>query len=195
MLLNKGLHQRVDRYVFYLRPNLTANVTKGMEDLVFLTSAGNRLCNLAKRAETIGNALGFNVFSPSEVRRVVATHAANTLEPREQEVVRKQMKHSKTVQEKHYACVQSRQQAAAAHALLHPSTSAEATPTSRSPMPKQRRRTFTDEETNAIELFFQLEIEQQIPTNPEKCREFLKLHPHVKRDAKQVQDKVRNLLY
>ncbi len=106
----KQLHQRVERYVFYLRPHLTVNVKKGMENLVFLTSAGNQLCNLAKRAETIGNALGFKVFSPSEVRRVVATHAANTLEPREQEVVRKQMKHSNQVQEKHYVCVQSRQQ-------------------------------------------------------------------------------------
>ncbi len=134
------------------------------------------------------------VFGPSEVRRVVATHAANTLEPREQEVVRKQMKHSNQVQEKHYACVQSRQQAAAAHALLHPSTSANPTPTSCSPCPKQRRRAFTAEETNAIELFFQVEIEQETPTNPQKCREFLKMHPKIKRDAKQIQDKARNLL-
>ena len=58
---------------------------------------------------------------------------------------------------------------------------------------KFQKAAYSEEEVALIEAYFGNHIRKGRPANPSEARAFLKLHP-MKRNFKQIQDKVRHLI-
>ena len=59
--------------------------------------------------------------------------------------------------------------------------------------PKKGRGTYSEEDLEVIKTYFDNNIQSGTPPSIYECREFLRQHP-LQRDAKQVRDKVRNIV-
>ena len=108
---------------------------------------------------------------------------------REKALVNKQMCHGASTSDKYYAMIQSNKETAEAHRILNrdrePSNQKAKNPT---------RRSFTGAETQALSKYFKKHISDKKGTTPAEARAFLEVHQEVKRNHKQIQDKVRNLI-
>ncbi len=130
IMFNKQLKRRTDLYIQHVRPTILCNAVVGNEGVLFLTISGQKIVNISQRLNIIGSALGFSVYSPSEVRR---TYAAKNFKGEDRSNMTKQMRHSVEVHENHYSMVQSLEQAVDTYNMLRAPPPAQPAPPHASP--------------------------------------------------------------
>lgn len=142
IMFDDTMYKLANQYRADVRPKLLPNARVGNENIFFLTLSGKRITNIATRTGTIGKHLGFQVFTPGQVRRSWSTYAALNLPVEDREQVGQQMSHSKEVDAKYYANTQSLKQAAGAYSIVH----------QKKPRAEENinvvKKAFTEDETN-----------------------------------------------
>ncbi len=150
-------------------------------------------------------------------RKLASTAAATKLDPKGSLMTARHLSHSTETEVLHYHAFASASHSAKAVELIHQATVKDSSDTSEdevekeatnsldttrkrrredSPMVihKKKRVSYTKEETELIAKYFSEEIKTGSTAHKHNCKVFLSLHPTVKRDCKQIQDKVKNIV-
>ena len=201
-------HGRVLQYMDTVRG---VQLGKNECDLLFVLCGGKCLGNLSSKLKCVGARYGLNLPSATRVRKIGATSVALHLGQSPQaSLVTRQMSHSISTEGLYYQAIVGDDHAAAAFSTMAelrktpekrgtpPSrstlleTPTQQTPTSQGTPRSQRRRPFTEEETQAVMQYFARDIEAGSTAPLMECKRFLHFHK-LQRTPKNIQDKVRNL--
>lgn len=181
------------RYLASVRPLClaTCNPTEDDEDILFLSTSGRRLSNIAARLAQTAQRFTFVVHPGTVVRQMAATATMGLNEPLRRKVST-QMNHSFETHTKNYELAMS---AATASSLVFgatslPSTTAATTSTASPPKKKKVRKYYSSAVSESIRRTFSENIIERTRPYLSDCRKFLTNNPAVDRTAKQMQDKV-----
>ena len=177
---SKDLSSILEEYVAHLRPKLAEG------PLLFPNKDGHAIDHLSRHVVKLGNQYGINVPTATQSRHDAAT-AISSAGSAERSAVATMMSHSTVTQERYYMKNKGRQQAAEGYSLM------ESVRETGRVSGRRFRVPFTSDETETISLYFQDEIGARSAPSIERCWQFLLDHP-MDKEAKQVRDKVRNLM-
>lgn len=179
-----GIMCRVfEEYVKYLHPLHPST------ELLLPNSRGKLMDHLSRYVAKSGMQQKIHLQIATENRSVGATQSARVCSSRQMDQVATQMSHSKRTQQLHYVSMKNREEAREGYKILADVRQGAAAGSGQG----KRRRPFTTEETETIELYFESYIEALDNVSLPQCREFLRNHP-LDRDVQQIRDKVRHLV-
>ena len=176
------------RYLKYIRPKILG---KNTSHLVFPMPSGRAMANFNQMVQNMAGRYGLDPPSATKVRKIVSTASAS-LEQTVASKVATHMSHSVTTQKRYYAATRGGEDAREGFEAIQTMRTTPKNPTP-PPQPK-KRRAFTNEETKVITLYFQQNVAQGIAPSMAKCNRFLEEHEEVDRSAKDIYDKVRNII-
>ena len=190
-------HGRVIQYLETVRRRQVGD--KEVENL-FVLSGGRPIVNLSSKIKAIGLRYGLSLPSATRVRKIGATSVALNLgKSASANLVTRQMSHSVNTEAIYYQAIVGDKHAASAYSTMsNLRTGQQTTPVTEKEestlRSTQQRRPYSDEETEAIKRYFVVEIGAGDRVALAACKKFLGLH-HFSRTAKNVQDKIRNLVH
>ena len=158
----------------------------------FLLAGGRVIQKHAQRVRALCGQFGVTPHTATQVRKAVQTMVAQNLSTEDQSVVNRQLGHSFKTGQDYYQLDRTRKNAAQASKLLSQATTSTGEETTKAP--PARRRFFTQEELANIEDFFSEEIRKAQPPKRPSAESFLAKHPIGGRSAKDIVDKVRNII-
>ena len=181
---DKHLSGLLEKYVNYIRPQLEGSSS----NLLFPNRDGRPLDHLSRHVEKLANRLGIALPRTATVTRHAAATAIAEGTEVERMAVATAMSHSQQTQQLYYSLKKGRKEAVEGYRVMQGLRSG-----NEGREAGGMRKGFSKEETDTISAYFSDYISSgKVPTS-EDCREFLTQHL-LARDAKQVRDKVRNLI-
>lgn len=201
---------RLKAYVCLIRPQCDPN---GLSEKLLVFPGAKCIKNLNYKLQTLGRKYGLNVPTATKMRKIGATSVALNVTGPKSTLVTRQLSHSIETDARFYQALESDQHAVAAFTTMEtlrrgqavqpePQTD-EGSPCSSKSIPTVgsstnagvvKRRPFTEAESDAIHEYFSGDIAAIHTPSLHDCKTFLTAHPSINRNAKQVQDKVKNII-
>ena len=181
---DKHLSGLLAKYVQHIHPHFEGSSSA----ILFPNRDGRPLDHLSRHVEKLANKLGICLpHTATETRHAAATAIAEGTD-KERTAVAAAMSHSQRTQQLYYSLKKGRKEAVEGYRVMEGiRRGAEGMEAGGA------RKGFSVEETDVIRLFFADHISNSKAPSSAECRQFLAQHP-LARDAKQVRDKVRNLI-
>lgn len=183
LTLNRYLTQQMDLFLAHIRPSLEGSSST----LLFPNREGKHLDHLSRHVEKLATKLGIKLpRTATETRHAAATAVAGSSDV-QRTAVAAAMSHSKRTQELYYSLNKGKKDAVEGYRVMEGIRREERDGR------EAARVQFSEEDAHVIALFFSDHISGAKAPSIEECRDFLKQH-QIGRSAKQVRDKVRNLI-
>lgn len=169
----------------------------GSSDPLFVTINGGKVTNLSQDVSTLAGELSEKrILNPTAARKATATMTASVANDVQRRLIANQMGHSSKTADMYYTSLgedTQRIEAYRAMGQLRKKRVIDSDDEDSEPeiVQKKKRTKFTEEEERALKEFFN----ESRKASLEKARQFLEIHPDIKRTAKQIQDKVKQLLF
>ena len=183
----------------------------GDSPLLFLLTGSRAVSNLSSRVKRVGERYGLVLPSASRVRKIGATCVATALgDSAKAHLVTRHMSHSASTEAQYYQAIVGDQHAVSAYGIMtalregggggaDAKSTADQDQAGKSEVisktastPVQKRRTYTAEETKAVQDYFSHHISHGETASLRECAQFLLEHP-LHRSEKNIQDKVKSL--
>ena len=174
----------LQKYVKHLRPQSEGSSS----DLLFPNREGHPLDHLSRHVDKLAKTLGIDLpRTATQTRHAAATAIAEGTEV-ERNAVAVTMSHSPRTQQLYYSLKKGRKEAVEGYRVMEGIRKGD-----KGRETGGSRKGFSEEETDTIRLYFSDYISSgKVPSSGE-CKQFLAQH-QLARDAKQVRDKVRNII-
>ena len=182
---DRSLTKQLDLFVAIIRPALEGSESH----LLFPNREGKTLDHLSRHVEALGTKLGIKLPRTATETRHAAATAAAACGDEERTTVAAAMSHSKRTQEVYYTLNKGKKDAVQGYRVMEEMRRGE----TQGGAASWARVPFSAEEKQVVSDFFSHHISTGKPPSTDEWREFLRLHP-IQRTAKQVRDKVRNLI-
>ena len=181
---DRNLITHLDTFVTHIRPALEGSSSK----LLFPNREGKSLDHLSRHVQRLASSLRIDLPPTATATRHAAATAVADQPETERTKVAVAMSHSRRTQELYYSLKKGKRDAVEGYRVLEGCRKGE-----REGRDQASARAFTQDETEVVTDYFSLHISSGKPPAIDECREFIKQHP-LQRSAKQVRDKVRNLI-
>ena len=182
LTVSKEIGGLLDKYVTLLRPLLSDS------PLLFPNQSGKPIDHLSRHLHRLGKKYAIEVPTASASRRAAATAISKAGSEADREAVATMMSHSQQTQQRYYAMTKGRDVAVKGFLLME--SLRQDSPGDAASSVRVR---YSEGECESILLYFQEYIESGSAPPINVCHDFLRDHP-MNREAKQVRDKVRNLI-
>ena len=179
------LSKRLDLYVNHIRPTLEGRDST----LLFPNRDGKPLDHLSRHVNNLATKLGFKLPPNATATRHAAATAVAGKSEKERGAVATAMSHSERTQKLYYAANKGRKEAVEGYRVMETLRQEERGNQGSSGL----RVPFSETETETVSEYFSQHVSATKPPTIAECRQFLDQH-HLNRDAKQIRDKVRNLI-
>ena len=182
LTMDRHLSQMMECYTGHIRQLLEGSSS----NFLFPNREGKRLDHLSRHVSNLAKKLGFNLPKTATETRHSAATAAAECSQQERASVAAAMSHSQRTQDLYYTLTKGRKHAVEGYRIMEGLRQSEVQESS-------TRGVFTEDHTESVTEYFADHIASRQPPSIQECREFVSQH-HIDRTAKQVRDKVRNLI-
>ena len=184
LLLNTDDYNRLQQYVKSVRPLQDPNLSS---KYMIVLSGHRQLDRMSARIKRLGSRYSLSLPTATRVRKIGSTTVALNVGGADASVITRQLSHTAKTDELHYqAIVGDEHSAQAFHSM-------ESLRMGASPKSPGKRVPYTSQELQFIAKYFKSNINSGKTPSLKKCRKFLLNHP-MSREAKQVQDRVKNFI-
>ena len=182
---DRSLTKQLDLFVAKIRSALEGSES----NLLFPNRDGKAIDHLSRHVQNLATKLGIKLPRTATATRHAAATAAAVCGEAERTTVAAAMSHSKQTQEVYYTLNKGTKDAVQGYRVMEEIRRDERQGGAAS----SARMRFSTEEKQVVSDFFAEHISSRRAPSIDQCREFLRDHP-IERTAKQIRDKVRNMI-